>query len=394
MEIPSTKPFFSKDSIKAISKEIKEVLSSGILILGPYTSRFETAFREYCGVKHAVGVSSCTAALEIALRFFDVADREVVLPTNTFIATGNAVIYAGGRPVLADIQPHTLCLDPVDLRRRITPSTKGVIVVHLAGLPCPEVEAIREICREKSLFLIEDVAHAHGAFIGGKKTGALADAGCFSFYPTKVMTTGTGGMVTTNDDKLANYALSLRHHGVGSGLSQIINLGNDWLMNEVDAVLGYHQLLALESNLKQRNDVASMYSAAFESSEWAAPFSVPAGTRHSYYKYPVLLSKVVDRQELTRRMKKERGISLGSVYDPPCHLQPVYQRLFGYREGMFPVADDVLKRVTCLPMYPQLSGEDVKFVADSMLTLIPQCRIHEKAEELYPFRESLTSPTI
>ncbi|MDO8578028.1 MAG: DegT/DnrJ/EryC1/StrS family aminotransferase [Dehalococcoidales bacterium] len=374
MEIPSTKPFFSDESIKAISGEIEQVLKSGNLILGPYTSRFEASFKEYCGVKRAVGVSSCTAALEIVLRYFDVTDSDVVVPTNTFIATSNAVLYAGGHPVLADINPDTLCLDPKDLQQRITPQTKGVIVVHLAGLPCPDVNEIHSICRENGLFLIEDVAHAHGGTIGGRKTGSIGDAGCFSFYPTKVMTTCTGGMITTNDDKLANYAVSLRHHGVGSGLTQIVNLGNDWLMNEVDAVLGFHQLAALENNLRQRNDIASQYSTAFEDCEWASTFRVPADIRHSYYKYPVLLSPAIDRQQLNQRMKKERGIALGSVYDPPCHLQPVYQRIFGYRDGMFPVADNILKRVCCLPMYPQMTATEVKYVVDSLSTLLPACK--------------------
>ena len=374
MEIPSTKPFFSDESIENIKEEIEHVLKSGNLILGPYTSRFETAFQEYCGVKRAVSVSSCTAALEIVLRYFDVTDREVIVPTNTFIATSNAVLYAGGSLVLADIKPDTLCLDPECLRQRITPKTKGVIVVHLAGLPCPDIEEILAICRDNGLFLIEDVAHAHGGTINNKKTGSFGDAGCFSFYPTKVMTTCTGGMITTNDDKLANYAVSLRHHGVGSGLNQIVNLGNDWLMNEVDAVLGFHQLAALETNLKRRNEIASQYSAAFEGCGWAKTFRVPTNIRHSYYKYPILLSQPIDRLQLTQRAKKEHGIALGTVYDPPCHLQPVYQSIFGYRDGMFSVADDVLKRVCCLPMYPQLTSAEVKYVTDALLSLIPACK--------------------
>ncbi len=374
MEIPSTKPFFSDESIENIKGEIEHVLQSGNLILGPFTSRFETSFQEYCGVKRAVGVSSCTAALEIVLRYFDITEREVIVPTNTFIATSNAVLYAGGSLVLADIKPDTLCLDPKDLQQRITPRTKGVIVVHLAGLPCPDIEEIQDICRKNGLFLIEDVAHAHGGTINGRKTGSFGDAGCFSFYPTKVMTTCTGGMITTNNDELANFAVSLRHHGVGSGLNQIVNLGNDWLMNEVDAVLGFHQLSSLENNLKRRNEIAFRYSAAFADSELASTFKVPANIRHSYYKYPILLSPAIDRQQLAQRAKKEYGIGLGSVYDPPCHLQPVYQRLFGYRDGMFSVADDVLKRVCCLPMYPQLTSSEVKYVIDVLLTLIPACK--------------------
>ncbi len=375
MEIPSTKPFFNEEDIEKISEDIRLILRSGRLILGPYTQKLEEDFREYCGVKHAVAVSSCTAALEIALRYFNVAGKEVVVPTNTFIASSNAVIYSGGTPVLAEIKPDTLCLDPVDLLNRITPETKGVIVVHIAGLPCPETEEIRDICKKEGLFLLEDVAHAHGAMINGQKTGSLGDAGCFSFYPTKVMTTCTGGMITTNDGDLAEYAISLRHHGVGRDLNDIVNLGNDWLMDEISALLGIYQLRALEANITRRNEIARSYADALMSIDGVEPFNVPPNIRHSYYKYPVLLSQKMDNQKLVEEMKSQCGISLGSVYDPPCHLQPIYQRLFGFRCGMFPTAEATLERVVCLPMFQQMTNQEVDYVLESVRRILPSCQM-------------------
>ncbi len=374
MEVPSTKPYFSEDDIETISSEIRSILKSGRLILGSYTTKFEEAFREYCGVKHAVALSSCTAALEIVMRYYDITNQEVIVPTNTFIATGNSVIYNGGTLVLADIKPETLCLDPSDMLKRITPKTRGVIVVHIAGLPCPETEEILAICRERGLFLVEDVAHAHGATINGQKTGSFGDAGCFSFYPTKVMTTGVGGMLTTNNDALAEYAISLRHYGVGNGLHHIVNLGYDWLMPEINSVLGIQQLRNLEANVTRRNKIASKYASALSKSEGLELYEVPPRIRHSYYKYPVRLSPDFDKRLFIDKMQSDFGVGIGSIYDPPCHLQPLYQRLFGFKPGAFPIADTILGRTCCLPIYQQMTDEEVDYVLNSLKVTLPDCR--------------------
>lgn len=373
MEIPSTKPFFKEEDIQAILDQVHTILQNGTLILGPYTQRFEEGFGEYCGVKHAIAVSSATAALEIALRYYNIRGKEVIVPTNTFIASSNAVIYSGGTPVLADIRSDSLCLDPEDVLKRITPRTRGVIVVHIAGLICPQIEEIKQICQEKGFFFLEDAAHTHGATINGKKAGSLGDAACFSFYPTKVMTTCVGGMITTNDDGLAEYAVSLRHHGVGTGLNDIVNLGNDWLMSEVEALLGIYQMRALEANLRRRSEIAQRYGKSLSRERAVNLFSIPPHIRHSYYKYPIRLSETIDKAKLVALMKDRYGISLGSVYDPPCHLQPAYQRLLGFHSGMFPVAERTLKKVVCLPMFVQMTDEEVDYVVRSLKEVIAYC---------------------
>lgn len=366
MEIPSTKPFFSEEDIQAILREMHTILQSGRLMLGPYTQDFEKGFSEYCGVKHAIAVSSCTAALEVALRHFDVKEKEVILPSNTFVAACNAVLYSGGIPVLADMNPDTLCLDPEDVLKRMTRKTCGIIAVHIAGLICPEIDRLQKICQEKGIFLLEDAAHAHGATIGDKKAGSLGNAGCFSFYPTKVMTTCIGGMITTDDDGLADYAISLRHHGVGRGLNDVVNLGNDWIMSEVHALLGIYQLRALEANLRRRNEIAKRYANGLHEVRDLTVLRVPPHIRHSYYKYPIQLSETIDKAKLVVIMKDRYSISLGSSYDPPCHLQPVYQRLFGFREGMFPVAEKTLRKVVALPMFAQMTNEEVDYVVQCL----------------------------
>jgi perosamine synthetase len=373
MNVFSTRPYFSEPDVQAISVELGSILRSGRLILGPYLDKLEEAFKEYCGVKQAVAVSTCTAALEICLRYLDVKSREVIIPTNTFIATGNAVIYSGGTPVLGDIKPDTLCLDPGEVLKRITPKTKGVIVVHVGGLLCPDIEEIERICGERGLFLIEDAAHAHGATFKGKKSGSIGFAGCFSFYPTKVMTTCTGGMLTTNDEQLAEYARSLRHYGVGQGLHHIVNLGDDWLMDEISALLGIYQLKALDNNIARRNEVARKYTEAMSNFDGIETFKVPSHILHSYYKYPLLLPKTLNKKTLVEKIQSQYGISIGSIYDPPCHLQPVYQRLFGFYRGMLPVAEDILERTFCLPMYPQMTEEEINYVINSLKSVIIGC---------------------
>ncbi|MGB9756278.1 MAG: DegT/DnrJ/EryC1/StrS family aminotransferase, partial [Candidatus Bathyarchaeales archaeon] len=202
--VPPVKPYFLKEDIEKIKTDVEKILQSGMLTLHTYTKEFENQFAKLCHVKHAIAVNSGTSALEIALRTMKVkAEDEVLVPTNTFSATATAVIFAGAKPKLTDINPENLCIDAENIQKNITSKTKGVITVHIGGLICPEIEEIKEICREENLFLVEDAAHAQGSTINQKPAGSLGDTGCFSFYPTKVMTTGEGGMITTNSDEVA-----------------------------------------------------------------------------------------------------------------------------------------------------------------------------------------------
>lgn len=371
MKVPSARPFFDDADIRSILKDIRRSLKTGALTLGPNVKKFEELFAEYTGVKHAVAVNSGTSALEIAMRYFDVRDREVIVPTNSFVASANTVIFAGGRPVLADIKPETLCIDPDDVLEKITPKTKGVMVVHLAGLVCPQMKELREICADHHLFLMEDAAHAQGGMIDGKKAGDLGDVGCFSFFPTKVMTTGEGGIITTNDGKMSEFAKSLRHHGIEN--NRFERLGYNWRMCEINAILGIYQLKRLDGYVKKRNEVARKYTKNLRNVKKVAPFPVPHNVRHSYYKYPVLLSCCTDASGITQSLKEKYGIETGSLYYPPIHLQPLYRRLFGYKEGMLPVAEDILKREICLPMFVTVSDKEVNYVTESLKKEVQSC---------------------
>ena len=371
MKISGASPYFSEESLNSILDEIKSVLKSGKLTDGPKAQEFEEKFAEYNNVKYAVSVNSGTAALDIALRYFKLAGREVIVPTNTFVSTPHTVIFAGGKPVFADMNADTLCIDVDDVRKKLSPNTAGIIVVHIAGLVCPQINELKELCSEKGLFLLEDAAHAHGAMFGGKMAGTLGDAGCFSFYPTKVMTTCEGGMITTNNYELAQEALCLRTIGQNAERKAII-LGHNWRLNEVSAVVGKHQLEHLEEFVVKRNLVAKWYSEALSDIEGVSFFRVPSNSRHSYYKYPTRLADSLDREKLSLILKEKYGVETGHVYYPPCHLQPFYMENFGTKMGDFPVAEKVLNKVLCLPMHYGITKENVDYVRDSLVSSINQ----------------------
>ncbi len=365
-KISGARPYFHEADVPELLSRLEEIIRGGRLIFGRNTREFEESFRNYVGAQHAVSVSSCTAALEIAMRFFDVQGREVIVPTNTFAACISAIKYAGGKPVLADMDPNTFCLDTDDVLTKINDDTAGIIVVHIAGLIYPEIDRLREICAERRIFLIEDPSHAHGAMIDERPAGNLTDAACFSFYPTKVMTTGTGGMITTDNAALAEYARSVRHHGQGQSLEQIVNFGSDWCMDELSAALGVYQLQRLEENVAHRNRVVGWYRRGLNDLAWIKAPVYPENLRHAYYKFPVLLADGIDKHKLAEIMLDEYQIELGSIYDPPCHLHPIFQSEFGFHQGMFPRAEGVLRQQTCLPVHAAITEDDVETVIGAL----------------------------
>ena len=358
VKIPSAKPCFG--SIKEISREIKKVLKSRRLILGPYTKKLEKKFSRYAGTKYAAATSSCTSALEIVLKYINIKEKEVIVPANTFIACPNSVIYAGGKVVFSETKKESFCLDYDDVLKKITRKTKAIMAVHLAGLPVPQIEKLARFCKKKKIFLIEDGSHAHGAEIGGKKVGSIGDAGCFSFYPTKIMTTGIGGMITSNNKKLIDFAKGVRHHGQGESLDSIVNLGNDWLMSEISAVLGLYQLKNLEKNIRKRNKIAERYIRRIARIKGISCFSPSSGVRHSYYKFLAFLDKRINKKKLLKAMEG-RGIEAGTLYPMPCYLQPAYRKL-GFKKGLCPVTEEILSRQISLPVFVEMTGRQTNYV--------------------------------
>ncbi len=365
-ELRAAGPYFADAEVREILTLIEKALRTGILTDGAHVRAFEQEFADYCGVRHAVALSSGTAALEVLMRALDVSGSEVVVPVNTFLATANAVAFAGGHPVFADIDPETLCVGSEDMRHAIGPRTVGVVVVHIAGLVCPATDKLLTFCEERGLFLVEDAAHAHGATLGDRRAGALGRGAAFSFFPTKPMTTGEGGMITTRDDRIAQYARSFRSHGVDPSSLLHVAPGHNYRMSEIAAILGRRQLSSLDENLTRRRRVAAVYDDAFRATSGLRPVPLPHGQTHSYYKYPLIVADAPSRRRLADALQR-RGIPTGHIYDPPCHLHPYAQQAYGVGPGDFPKAEELLPRVLCLPVHAGLETHEAMRIAAAVL---------------------------
>jgi dTDP-4-amino-4,6-dideoxygalactose transaminase len=369
--IPAAKIYFPEEDKKAILERINEVLGTGQLTLGKYCKEFEGKYASYVGTKYAMTVNSGTAALEIPLRVFGVKNSSVIVPTNTFFATPAAVIHAGGKVIFADIKDN-LCLDPASVDRSIKSDTKAVIFVHIGGLVPPELEEVRKICKERDVLLIEDAAHAHGSSLNGKRAGSFGDAAAFSFYPTKVITSGEGGMITTDSDEVYKKALVFRDQGKIDFSSNLHSeLGYNWRMSEVHAILGLSQFGRLEEFIEGRRRVAKIYDEGLSKLDNVTAIEIPNNSKSNYYKYCAVLKKGIDRDKVKQELKANYGVSLsGEVYTVPCHLQPVFKDAMGFKGGEFPIAEDLCSRHICLPIFPTMTDEQANRVISSLKEVV------------------------
>jgi len=367
-EVPPAKPCFPEEDIRSIQLEVAKILRSGRLTLGEYTKLFEAEFAKLCKVSYAVAVNSGTSALEISLRAIGLkAVEEVLVPTNTFSASAAAVIFAGGKPVFTDVDAKSLCIDAENVQKHLTSKTRAVIAVHIGGLICPEIKAIKEICEDNHLFLIEDAAHAQGSTIDKQPAGSIGDVGCFSFYPTKVMTAGEGGMITTEMQNIAEKCVVLRDQGKEDFSSNIIvELGYNWRLDEISAAVGLSQLKRLREFIRCRKEIAKCYDKELSQMSDIEPLEVPENIVSNYYKYVTFLSSELSRDSFKQKLR-ERGVKCsGEVYWPPLHMQPIYQRLLKVREGDFPMAEEACRKMVCLPMYSQMTLDEARYVVKNV----------------------------
>ena len=366
MKIPPARVRFTPEDIDRIRGEIGTILASGQLTLGPWTQRFEEAFARTTRLPHAVAVNSGTSALEIALRILGAGGKEVLMPTNTFFATALAVLHATAVPVFVDADPATFSVDVKDMEARITSRTAGIIVVHIGGIITPRMPEIADLCRRRSLFLLEDAAHAHGSSLDGASAGSFGDAAAYSFYPTKLITSGEGGAIVTRSEKIRDEARLYRDQGkVSFTQNEHGRLGYNWRMSEIHALVGHTHLEHLESFVEERRAIARIYDEEIASLPGIAPLKIPAGAQSNYYKYIALLHEGVNRDRLQDALKKNREVSLsGEVYKLPCHLQPYYHEQ--YRAGDYPVAERLCSRHVCVPIYNGMTQEEAVYVARSL----------------------------
>ena len=367
-------PWFCEADRVRIRRGVEEILS-GALSMGPNVRAFEHEFARLVGVRHAIAMSSCTAALETALGALGVsAGDEVIVPCETFIATGMAVHLAGGVPVFAEISESTFCLDLEDVKARLSSRTRGIILVYMAGLIPPNILEFRKFCDDHGLFLIEDAAHAPGAR-RGKVAGAFGQAGCFSFFPTKVITAGEGGMLTTDDDAVAEYARSLRNRGIdmNADVERYCLPGRNIRMTEMAALVGRVQLSHLTEYLEQRRRVAAIYRDELGGNT-EIRLIVPDDTHaSSYWKVPALLPDGTDRSGVTKALKRA-GIIVDWTYQPALHLQPVFRQIYATHEGLLPRSEQLLSRHICLPCHPRISDDDARYVATTLKAVLSSDR--------------------
>jgi perosamine synthetase len=359
MKIPMARPLIDEETRQAVL----EVLESGRLAQGPRVLEFEERFAEWNEVPFAIAVSSGTAALLLALMALGVGPGDEVITTPlTFAATANVVLFVGARPVFADIDPMTLNLDPEAVERRITARTRAILLVHLYGNPC-EMEAFQELAERYGLALIEDAAHAPGALYQGKPVGSFG-IGCFSFYATKNITTGEGGMITTGDPRLARRLRMLRDHGQSAKYVHEI-LGLNFRMTELQAAIGIGQLIHIDSWNARRRALAAIYDARLRGVDKLAitPRSTPV-----YHLYTIRVPAGL--RDMLRQRLEEAGIETGVHYPIPLYRQPLYQRL-GYNDSL-PVAERATQEVLSLPIHPALREEEILYVIETVNTLMDE----------------------
>lgn len=375
--LPYCLPFIGDEEIA----EVVDSLRSGWVTTGPKVKRFEQEFAEYVGAKYAIAMSSCTAALHTSLAALSVGPGdEVIVPTLTFCATANVVVHLGATPVIVDVdQDFQVSAEAVC--RAISPCTKAIIPVHYAGQAC-SLQEIIGLANKHGIPVVEDAAHAVGAEYQGAKIGTHGHTVCFSFYAIKNMTTGEGGMITTNDDALAQRLRLLSLHGMsrdawkryteaGSWYYEVLEPGYKYNMTDVQAALGIHQLRRLDGFIRRRQEIAAMYeSAFFDLREIILPAQLP-DRNHTFHLYPIRLNLGLLRLNRSEFIDELRARNIGtSVHFIPLHRHPFYRERYGYQPEQFPVCEEIYQGLLSLPLYPKMTDRDAADVIEAVRDLV------------------------
>jgi len=380
--LPFAQPWITEEEIEKVS----EVLRSGWLTSGPNVSEFEKKFGGYVGAKCSIATNSCTGALHVSLLSLGVGQGDEVITTpHTYAATGHVIAYVGAKPVLADIKSDTFNIDPEKIKEKITDRTKAIIPVHYAGQPC-DMDEIMGMAEEHDLFVVEDAAHAIGAEYKGKKIGTMGDTTCYSFYAIKNMTTGEGGMITTDREDLEDTLRKFTYFGInkdawkryqkaGKWYYEVERLGYKYNMMDMQAAIGLVQLNKLDEFNETRRKYAKYLTKKLgEIPEIQTP-SEKGDVKHVWHLYPILVKTEelkIDRNKFIDAMVAENiGMSLHFI---PLHRHPYYQETFGYKEGDLPVADYVYERITSLPLYPKMSKDDLDDVVEAVQKIVSYYR--------------------
>lgn len=385
--LPFALPFIEQEEIDAVI----EVLKSGWITTGPKTKQFEADFAQQIGCKHAIAVNSCTAALHLALEAINIGEQDAVVTTPmTFAATAEVIAYFKAQPVFVDIDPITMNIDIAKLeegialvkKRACLKNVKAILPVHFAGYPAP-MDEILQVAKNKNLQVIEDAAHAQSSLYKGKIIGNISDITCFSFYATKNMTTGEGGMITTNNDEWAERMRMMSLHGIsrdawkryqadGNWHYDIIAPGFKYNLTDIASALGIVQLKKSNTLLARREKIAQMYDQAFSSlpSIERPPMGLADGFQHAWHLYVMKLNLATLSIDRDRFINELKALRIGvSVHFIPLHIHPYYKERYGYKPEDFPVAYETYQRIISLPIYPKMSDADVERVISAVTRL-------------------------
>jgi perosamine synthetase len=375
-------PFHSAGVGEEEAQAAAQAILSGWLTMGPKTIEFERKFASYVGAKHAVGVSSCTAALHLALDAIGLKQGdEVLVPTTTFTSTAEVVTYFKATPVLVDVDAESLCMDSADAERRITKRTRAVIPVHFAGQPC-DMDKIQNISNRHGLRVIEDAAHALPASYRGVRVGAISELTAFSFYATKTLTTGEGGMVTTGNDDMATRMRMMRLHGIardawkrysaeGSWYYEVLESGFKYNLTDIQSAMGIVQLGKCDAMRTAREEIAARYSKEFSMNRALEVPTVGDNRDSAWHLYVLRLNLeelTITRSEMIEKLRT-RGIGT-SVHFIPLHMHPYYQKAYGYVEDDFPVASKQYQRYLSLPIFPGMTATQIEYVIENVLEIV------------------------
>ena len=359
---------------------VEEVLKSGWLTTGAKVKEFEENMQAYLDIKKAIGLTSCTAGLHIALAALGIgSDDEVIVPTYTFVATAHVVEWLGAKPVLVDVEKDTFNIDPAAIEKAITSRTKAIIPVHYAGHAC-DLGSILQIAKKYNLPVIEDAAHAIGTEYGGKKIGNHSNAAVFSFYVTKTITTAEGGMIVTNNEEFGKKLKSYAYFGMdkdafnrysekGSWFYQIVGPGYKYNMNNIQGAIGVEQLKKLEQFIIKRRELAQHYNRLLKDVSGVITPTEKSYTKHAFHLYPLLLNTdKITRDQFILRLK-EYNVGT-SVHFIPLHMHPFYQNKYNFNKGDFPIAEWLFEKEVSLPMYPGMTLQDVEYVVDAIKEIL------------------------
>jgi UDP-4-amino-4,6-dideoxy-N-acetyl-beta-L-altrosamine transaminase len=378
-------PYGHQSIDEADIQAVVEILRSDWLTTGPRVAEFEEAFATRTGARHAVSFSSGTAALHAAAFTAGLkAGDEAITSPLTFVATANCVLYQGAVPIFADVSPDTLNLDPEKAAARITCRTRAILPVDYAGHPA-DLDPVLELAERHGLVVIEDASHALGAEYKGRQVGSLSHMTVFSFHPVKHITTGEGGMVTTDNAKFAETLRRFRNHGISSDARQrqsagqwhyeMVSLGFNYRLTDIACALGSQQLKKLEANLSQRRKIAERYTAAFREIPKLVLPAVRQNANPAWHLFPIRLDGVKLKAERAQVFRALRAENIGvNVHYIPVHRHPYYSERFGYRGGEYPVAEDAYERLISLPMFHGMSDQDVEDVIRAVDKVISHFR--------------------